>query len=208
MTQTTSQLKSKRQVLLYPGEDGYFVAEVPSLPGCVSQGKTRAEALANIEETISLYIEVLHDRGEPIPTEVEVVLPPFELLIRPRQVAAARSHAVGSRRSEVIEGEAMRFVELMIHFRQNLVRIIRTGYVALPFAACQVRQRDVILNNSHRHRIEPVSADKAADAVANKSRVSCGISRLRGRSGEVTDALQVSRHDGVVQKGAGGLAQA
>ena len=74
MTQTTSQLKSKRQVLLYPGEDGYFVAEVPSLPGCVSQGKTRAEALANIEETISLYIEVLHDRGEPIPTEVEVVL--------------------------------------------------------------------------------------------------------------------------------------
>jgi predicted RNase H-like HicB family nuclease len=74
MTQTTSQLKSKRQVLLYLGEDGYFVAEVPSLPGCVSQGKTRAEALVNIEEAISLYIEVLQDRGEPIPAEVEVVL--------------------------------------------------------------------------------------------------------------------------------------
>jgi predicted RNase H-like HicB family nuclease len=74
MTQTTSQLKSKRQVLLYLGEDGYFVAEVPSLSGCVSQGKTRAEALVNIEEAISLYIEVLHDRGEPIPAEVEVVL--------------------------------------------------------------------------------------------------------------------------------------
>jgi predicted RNase H-like HicB family nuclease len=74
MTQTTSQLKSKRQVLLYIGEDGYFVAEVPSLPGCVSQGKTRAEALVNIEEAISLYIEVLQDRGESIPAEVEVVL--------------------------------------------------------------------------------------------------------------------------------------
>jgi predicted RNase H-like HicB family nuclease len=58
MTQTPSQLKSKRQVLLYLGEDSYFVAEVPSLPGCVSQGKTRAEALVNIEEAISLYIEV------------------------------------------------------------------------------------------------------------------------------------------------------
>jgi predicted RNase H-like HicB family nuclease len=74
MTQTTSQLKSKRQVLLYLGEDGYFIAEVPSLPGCVSQGKTRAETLVNIEEAISLYLEVLQDRGEPIPAEVEVVL--------------------------------------------------------------------------------------------------------------------------------------
>jgi predicted RNase H-like HicB family nuclease len=74
MTQTTSQLKAQRQVLLYLGEDGYLVAEVPSLPGCVSQGKTRAEALVNIEEAISLYLEVLQDRGEPIPAEVEVVL--------------------------------------------------------------------------------------------------------------------------------------
>jgi predicted RNase H-like HicB family nuclease len=76
MIQATSQLESKRQVLLYlVGEDGYFVAEVPSLPGCISQGKTREEALVNIEEAISLYIEVLHDRGESIPAdEVEVVL--------------------------------------------------------------------------------------------------------------------------------------
>ena len=75
MTTTKSTLRSKRQVLLYAGEDGYFVAEVPSLVGCVSQGKTRDEALANIEEAISLYIEVLEDRGEAIPSyEVEVVL--------------------------------------------------------------------------------------------------------------------------------------
>ena len=64
MTQTISELESKRQVLLYPGEDGYFVVEVPSLSGCISQGKTREEALVNIEEAISLYIEVLQDRGD------------------------------------------------------------------------------------------------------------------------------------------------
>ena len=67
--------QQQRQVLLYPGEDGYFVVEVPSLPGCISQGKTREEALANIEEAISLYIEVLEERGENIPDDkVEVVL--------------------------------------------------------------------------------------------------------------------------------------
>lgn len=73
----TSTIKSpqQRQVLLYPGEDGYFVVEVPSLPGCISQGKTRKEALANIEEAISLYMEVLEERGESIPEDkVEVVL--------------------------------------------------------------------------------------------------------------------------------------
>ncbi|NEQ19626.1 MAG: type II toxin-antitoxin system HicB family antitoxin [Microcoleus sp. SIO2G3] len=69
------QAESKRKVLLYPGEDGYFVVEVPSLPGCISQGKTREEALANIEEAIALYIEVLQDQGEPVPEDrVEVVL--------------------------------------------------------------------------------------------------------------------------------------
>jgi predicted RNase H-like HicB family nuclease len=41
-----------RQVILTPGEDGYWVAEVPSLPGCISQGKTREEALINIKEAI------------------------------------------------------------------------------------------------------------------------------------------------------------
>ncbi len=50
------QADAKRKVLLYPGEDGYFVVEVPSLPGCISQGKTREEALSNIEEAIALYI--------------------------------------------------------------------------------------------------------------------------------------------------------
>lgn len=65
----------QRKVLLYPSEDGYFVVEVPSLPGCISQGKTREEALANIEEAIALDIEVLEERGDSIPEDkVEIVL--------------------------------------------------------------------------------------------------------------------------------------
>lgn len=72
---TDTKSHKQRQVIIYPGEDGYFVAEVPSLPGCISQGKTREETLANIEEAISLYIEVLEERGENIPEDkVEVVL--------------------------------------------------------------------------------------------------------------------------------------
>ncbi|PYS47041.1 MAG: type II toxin-antitoxin system HicB family antitoxin [Acidobacteria bacterium] len=62
-----------RRVILYPGEDGYVVAEVPSLPGCVSQGKTRDEALANIQEAIALHVEVLQERGEPVPDEIAIV---------------------------------------------------------------------------------------------------------------------------------------
>jgi len=58
-----------RQVLIYPGEDGYFVAECPSLPGCISQGKTREEAITNIREAIQLYIDVLEDKGRPVPPE-------------------------------------------------------------------------------------------------------------------------------------------
>jgi len=48
-----------RQVLIYPGEDGYWVAECPSLPGCVSQGNSKAEAAANIKEAIQGYILAL-----------------------------------------------------------------------------------------------------------------------------------------------------
>jgi predicted RNase H-like HicB family nuclease len=58
-----------RQVIIYPGEDGYYIAECPSLPGCVSQGKTRDEAITNIREAIQLYIEVLEEKGRPVPVE-------------------------------------------------------------------------------------------------------------------------------------------
>ena len=58
-----------RQVLLYPGEDGYWVAECPSLAGCVSQGETREQAIANIKEAIEDYVEVLVEDGLPVPEE-------------------------------------------------------------------------------------------------------------------------------------------
>ena len=58
-----------RQVIMYPGEDGYWVIECPSLPGCISQGKTKEEAISNIEEAINLYIETLQAHGQPVPEE-------------------------------------------------------------------------------------------------------------------------------------------
>lgn len=58
-----------RQVVIYPGEDGYWVAECPSLPGCVSQGATREEAVTNVREAIHGYIAALQEDGLPIPEE-------------------------------------------------------------------------------------------------------------------------------------------
>ncbi len=51
-------------MIIYPGEDGYWVAECPSLPPCISQGRTKEEAIANIKEAIQLYIEVLEFEEE------------------------------------------------------------------------------------------------------------------------------------------------
>jgi len=58
-----------RQVVLYPGEDGYWVVECPSLPGCVSQGRTKEEAIANIKEAIEAYVEALEEDHIPVPEE-------------------------------------------------------------------------------------------------------------------------------------------
>jgi predicted RNase H-like HicB family nuclease len=58
-----------RQVIISPGEDGFWVAECPSLPGCISQGETRAEAIANIREAIDAYIAVLEEDGLAVPEE-------------------------------------------------------------------------------------------------------------------------------------------
>ena len=58
-----------RQVVIYLGEDGYWVAECPSLSGCISQGKTRQEAIANIKEAIDGYIVSLEEDGLPVPDE-------------------------------------------------------------------------------------------------------------------------------------------
>ena len=58
-----------RQVIIYRGEDGYWVAKCPSLPGCISQGKTKEEAVGNIKEAISGYIAALEEDGLPVPEE-------------------------------------------------------------------------------------------------------------------------------------------
>lgn len=57
----------KYRVLIEQDEDGIFVAEVPALPGCISQGETREQALENISEAIALYIESLQAHNELIP---------------------------------------------------------------------------------------------------------------------------------------------
>ena len=61
-------------VTLTAGEDGYIVAECPSLPGCVSQGKTNEEALQNIKEAIEGIVEVRRGMNNPIsPPEVRFI---------------------------------------------------------------------------------------------------------------------------------------
>lgn len=71
----SNQKLNSRKVLLFQDEDGYFIVEVPSLPGCISQGETREQALENIKEAIDLHIEVLQDRGEPVPEDrIEVIV--------------------------------------------------------------------------------------------------------------------------------------
>ena len=59
----------KYTVILQRESDGGYVASVPALPGCVSQGDSREEALKNIEEAIELYLEDVKAAGEPIPAE-------------------------------------------------------------------------------------------------------------------------------------------
>jgi predicted RNase H-like HicB family nuclease len=66
-TQITSM---KYRVVIEPDEDGVFVAECPALPGCISQGKTRAEALANIKDAMTGYLASLKKHGEPVPPPI------------------------------------------------------------------------------------------------------------------------------------------
>ena len=58
-----------RQVFVYPGEDGFYVVECPSLPGCISQGRSKEEAITNIKEAIDLYTETLIGQGLPVPKD-------------------------------------------------------------------------------------------------------------------------------------------
>ena len=59
------------RIIIQQDEDGVFVAECPSLPGCISQGNTRKEALENIQDAIKGYLESLMKHNEPIPPPIE-----------------------------------------------------------------------------------------------------------------------------------------
>lgn len=61
----------KLRILLEQDEDGVFVAECPNLPGCISQGKTRQEAIINIQEAIEGYVESLKRHNDPIPPSID-----------------------------------------------------------------------------------------------------------------------------------------
>lgn len=58
-----------RQVILYPGVDGFWIAECPSLAGCISQGESRQAAIESIKEAIESYVEALEDDDLPVPED-------------------------------------------------------------------------------------------------------------------------------------------
>ena len=60
----------KYRVTIEQDEDGIFVAEVPSLPGCITQGNTRHEAIINAKEAIEVYLESLEAHNEPVPPSI------------------------------------------------------------------------------------------------------------------------------------------
>lgn len=59
------------RILIEQDEDGVFVTECPSLPGCISQGNTRKEAISNIHDAIRGYLESLKKHNEPIPPSIQ-----------------------------------------------------------------------------------------------------------------------------------------
>ena len=60
----------KLEVVIEQDETGYYVAEVPAFPGCVSQGKTLAEARANIKEAITGWLKVMNEKTKRRHTEI------------------------------------------------------------------------------------------------------------------------------------------
>ena len=58
------------RVFIQQDEDGIYVVECPALPGCISDGRTRVEAIQNIREAIQAYIESLRKHNEPIPPPI------------------------------------------------------------------------------------------------------------------------------------------
>jgi antitoxin HicB len=63
-------IQMKYRIIIEQDEDGAYIAECSSLPGCVSQGKTRAEALINVKDAIEGYLESLKKHNEPVPPSI------------------------------------------------------------------------------------------------------------------------------------------
>ena len=61
----------KYRAFISQDETGMFVAEVPALPGCISQGRSRGEAVTNIHEAIKTYLESLKTHGDPVPPSID-----------------------------------------------------------------------------------------------------------------------------------------
>jgi antitoxin HicB len=104
----------KFRVTIEPDEDGVFVAECPALPGCISQGKTRDEAMVNIRDAIQGYLESLKKHGEPIPapiTEAVVEVSVWAVFLfvraqtRPKLSAKLATHSI-------IKPEAISFCDI------------------------------------------------------------------------------------------------
>ncbi len=64
----------KFRILIEVDEDGAFVAECPTLPGCLTEGKTRAEAMDNIKDAIKGYLESLKKHNQPLPSIEEEII--------------------------------------------------------------------------------------------------------------------------------------
>ena len=79
-------VKRYYKVILEPQEEGVYTVTVPSLPGCISEGDTYDEALANIRDAIELYLESLQADGLPIPEETHLIV---EIECLYEQVASA-----------------------------------------------------------------------------------------------------------------------
>jgi predicted RNase H-like HicB family nuclease len=69
-------------VIVETGRESGYVAVCPALPGCVSQGRTKREALKNVKEAIEVYVEALLEDGLPVPTETGRELVEIEVSAR------------------------------------------------------------------------------------------------------------------------------
>ncbi len=72
----------KYTVIIEKGQESGYVAHVPALRGCVSQGETRERTLHNVKEAIEVYIEALMEDGLPVPTEVGIETVEIEVAAR------------------------------------------------------------------------------------------------------------------------------